>query len=82
MPPLGRHGAGRLEFLRDPFDIGRSERRMSVRQFESGAVMNDHSDNKTESPYSTLRCILLLLATGIAVKTGAALHLCHLGSCY
>lgn len=54
---------------------------MSVRQFESGAVMNDHSDNKTESPYSALRCILLLLATGIAVKTGAALHLCHLGSC-
>jgi hypothetical protein len=47
----------------------------------SGAVINDHSDNKTESPYSTLRCILLLLATGIVVKTGAALHLCQLGSC-
>lgn len=44
--------------------------------------MNEHSDQKTESPYSTLRCILLLLGTGIAVKTGAALHLCQLGSCY
>ncbi len=44
--------------------------------------MNDLSDNKAESPYSTLRCILLLLATGIVVKTDAALHLCHLGSCY
>jgi hypothetical protein len=44
--------------------------------------MNDHSDKKTESPYSTLRCILLLLATGIVVKTSAAFHLCHLGSCY
>ena len=44
--------------------------------------MNDHPDNKTESPYSPLRCILMLLATGIVVKTGAALHLCHLGSCY
>ena len=43
--------------------------------------MTDHSDNKTESPYSALRCILLLLAIGIAVKTGAALHLCYLGSC-
>ena len=47
-----------------------------------GAVMNDHSDHKAERPYSPLRCILLLLATGIAVKTGAALHLCQLGSCY
>ena len=44
--------------------------------------MNNHSDQKTESPYSAMRCILLLLATGIVVKTGAALHLCHLGSCY
>ena len=43
--------------------------------------MDDHSD-ETESPYSTLSCILLLLATGIVVKTGAALHMCHLGSCY
>jgi hypothetical protein len=48
----------------------------------SGAVMNDHSDRQIESPYSTVRCILLLLATGIVVKTAAALHLCHLGSCY
>ena len=48
----------------------------------SGAVMNDHSDKKAESPYSALRCILLLLATGIVVKTGAALHICHLGTCY
>jgi hypothetical protein len=47
----------------------------------SGAIMNDHSDNKAESPYSALRCILLLLATGIVVKTGAAFHLCQLGSC-
>jgi hypothetical protein len=29
-----------------------------------------------------LGCILLLLGTGIAVKTGAALHLCQLGSCH
>lgn len=44
--------------------------------------MNDHSDVKAESPYSTLRCILLLLATGILVKTGAALHLCYAASCH
>jgi len=58
-------------------------RRLNVRDFQvSGAVMNDQSDKKAESPYSALSCILLLLATGILVKTGAALHLCHFGSCY
>jgi hypothetical protein len=40
--------------------------------------MNDHSQHENASPYSALLCILLLLATGIAVKTGAAIQLCHL----
>ncbi len=72
----------RLEFLprRLRYGITRS---LGVRDFQvSGAVMNDQSDKKAEGPYSALRCILLLLATGLLVKTGAALHLCHFGSCY
>ncbi len=47
-----------------------------------GAVMDNQSQRRSESPYSMLGCILLLLGTGIAVKTGAALHLCQLGSCH
>jgi hypothetical protein len=44
--------------------------------------MNDQSRRGEASPYSTLGCILLLLVTGIVVKTGAAIHLCQLGSCH
>jgi hypothetical protein len=46
--------------------------------------MDNHSERSGESPYSTLGCILLLLGTGIVVKTGAAIHLCQLaqGSCH
>ncbi len=45
--------------------------------------MNDHSQSHNSKPYSPLLCILLLLATGIAVKTDAATQLCHLahGAC-
>jgi hypothetical protein len=45
--------------------------------------MNDQSHQGEARPYSTLACILLLLATGIAVKTSAAMHLCQVaqGSC-
>jgi len=45
--------------------------------------MNDQSRKTEAGPYSTLGCILLLLATGIAVKTAAAIHLCQVaqGSC-
>jgi hypothetical protein len=45
--------------------------------------MNDQSRKTEAGPYSTLACILLPLATGIAVKTGAAMHLCQVaqGSC-
>jgi hypothetical protein len=40
--------------------------------------MNDQSQKGEARPYSTLGCILLLLlATGIAVKTAAAIHLCQ-----
>ena len=44
--------------------------------------MSDHSQSYDHSHYSALRCILLLLVTGIVVKTGAAVHLCELGSCH
>jgi hypothetical protein len=40
--------------------------------------MSDHSERDNASPYSPVLCILLLLMTGIAVKTGAAIHLCQL----
>ena len=45
--------------------------------------MNDQLHKSEARPYSTLGCILLLLATGIAVKTAAAIHLCQAaqGSC-
>ena len=46
--------------------------------------MNDQLHKSEARPYSTLGCILLLLVTGIAVKTGAAIHLCQVaqGSCF
>ena len=44
--------------------------------------MSNHSQSYDHSHYSALRCILLLLVTGIVVKTGAAVHLCELGSCH
>jgi hypothetical protein len=46
--------------------------------------MNDQSQSHNGKPYSPLLCILLLLTTGIAVKTGAASQLCHLAqsSCH
>jgi hypothetical protein len=49
----------------------------------SGAAMNDHSQRDNASPYSALPCVLLLLTTGIAVKLGAAIHVCQLaqGAC-
>jgi hypothetical protein len=40
--------------------------------------MKDHSPADRGNPYSPLLCILLLLVTGIVVKTGAATHLCQL----
>jgi hypothetical protein len=40
--------------------------------------MNDHSQGDNASPYSALLCILLLLTTGIGVKIGAGIHVCHL----
>ena len=40
-----------------------------------GAVMKDESQRDNGSPYSPLMCILLLLATGVAVKSGAATQL-------
>ena len=45
--------------------------------------MNDQSRKTEAGPYSTLACLLLLLATGIGVKTGTAMHLCQVaqGSC-
>ena len=42
--------------------------------------MNEHSEKHSASPYSALMCILMLLGTGVAVKIGAAVHLCHLGA--
>lgn len=39
--------------------------------------MNEQSQKGEARPYSTLGCILLLLATGIAVKTAGAIHLCQ-----
>jgi len=44
--------------------------------------MNDQSQKGEARPYSTLGCILLL-ATGIAVKTAGAIHLCQVaqGAC-
>jgi hypothetical protein len=52
-------------------------------QLLSSAAMNDLSHKSEVNPYSALRCIVLLLVTGIVVKTGAAIHLCQLaqGSC-
>ena len=41
--------------------------------------MNDHSEMNGARPYSALMCVLMLLGTGVAVKIGAALHLCNLG---
>jgi hypothetical protein len=48
-----------------------------------GADMNEPSRKGDARPYSTLGCILLLLATGIAVKTAGAIHLCQVaqGAC-
>ena len=45
--------------------------------------MNEPSQKGDARPYSTLGCILLLLATGIAVKTASAIHLCQVaqGAC-
>ena len=45
--------------------------------------MKDQSRKTEAGPYSTLACLLLLLATGIGVKTAAAIHLCQVaqGSC-
>jgi hypothetical protein len=46
--------------------------------------MNEPSQKGDARPYSTLGCILLLLlATGIAVKTAGAIHLCQVaqGAC-
>jgi hypothetical protein len=53
------------------------------RILQIGAVMNDHSQRDNASPYSALPCLLLLLTTGIGVKFGAAIHVCHLaqGAC-
>jgi hypothetical protein len=36
--------------------------------------MKNHYRGSDASPYSAMLCILLLLATGVAVKTGAAVH--------
>ena len=36
--------------------------------------MKNHSRDSDASPYSAMLCLLLLLATGVAVKTGAAVH--------
>jgi hypothetical protein len=41
------------------------------------ADMKEQSHKGEARPYSTLGCILLLLATGIAVKTAGAIHLCQ-----
>jgi len=48
-----------------------------------GVVMKKHPQTGEPSPYSAPLCLLLLLATGLAVKTGAAVHLCQLaqGAC-
>jgi hypothetical protein len=45
--------------------------------------MKEQSQKGESRPYSTLGCILLLLATGIAVKTAGAIHLCQIaqGAC-
>jgi len=40
--------------------------------------MNDPSQEHKAKPYSPLMCILLLLAVGIVVKTGAASQPCDL----
>jgi hypothetical protein len=48
--------------------------RANAKSLLSGAVMKNHSRSSNASPYSAMLCILLLLATGVAVKTGAAVH--------
>lgn len=46
-----------------------------------GAVMKKHSQEDNASPYSPLMCVVLLLATGVAVKIGAAIYVCQQSSC-
>jgi hypothetical protein len=50
-----------------------SRARANSSQF--GAVMKDESQKNNGNPYSPLMCILLLLATGVAVKSGAVTQL-------
>jgi hypothetical protein len=72
-----------LEFLRRPLHICRSNgpKFAMVTNFPHiGAVMNDHSQRDNGSSYSPLMCILLLLATGIGVKFGAAVQLGQLAA--
>jgi hypothetical protein len=45
-----------------------------------GAAMSDQSQSGNSRPYSPMLCILLLLATGVAVKFGAAIHICQMQS--
>jgi hypothetical protein len=80
--PLWRTCTGRLEFLRRPSHnahdnwLAICERTPVSFHFET--IMTDHSQSDNGNPYSPLKCILLLLTTGMAVKIGAAVQLCHL----
>jgi hypothetical protein len=44
----------------------------------SGVIMNGHSQGGGKNRYSPVLCILLLLITGVAVKTSAAIRHCQL----
>jgi hypothetical protein len=55
--------------------------RADARFSQFGAVMKDHSQEDNATPYSPLLCIVLLLAVGVAVKIGAAIHVCQQSSC-